>query len=543
MPADLVLRGGTVLDGTGSPGRREDVAVSGGRVLAVGRDPGIPARRVLDVSGAVVCPGFIDLHSHADFTVMANPGALTQITQGVTTLVTGNCGFSPFPVVPEHAHELIALSGFLADGLDWNWSTAGEFATAVDRLPLAVNVALQVGHGALRTAAMGTADRAPTVQELALMRDLLRQAVADGAVGLSSGLIYPPGAYAGSAELTGLAGRAAAAGLLYSTHLRDEGDRLGEAVREALDVARRTGVRLQISHLKSSGRRNWGAVEGALKAIEEARAEGLDVAADQYPYSASSTTLTSVLPGRAMDGGVAGLLARIADPEQYRRLAAELAAEEGAGFAPDRIVLADTPQGPFRAYVGRSVAQIAAELGVPAGQAVLDILWAQRGQAGIVHHSMSEDDVRRVMRHPAVAVASDGWVLGCPGRGLPHPRSLGTFARVLGRYARDERVLELPEAVRRMTSLPAARLRSRDRGVLRPGAVADLAVFDPDAVTDRATYDRPWQTATGVLHTVVAGRLVLEDGRATGEAPGRVLRGPGWSGRARPEGEAVSPPS
>lgn len=518
----LLLRGGTVLDGTGAPGRTADVAVADGRITAVGERLPAGTARVLDVAGAVVCPGFIDLHSHADFTVMATPGAPTQTAQGVTTLVTGNCGFSPFPLVPEHAAELRELCAFLDDGLSWEWSTAREYADAVDRLPLGVNIVPQVGHGSLRIAAMGTADRAPTESELSRMRQLVRDCAADGVAGLSSGLVYPPGSYAATEELVALVTEMTAhGGRLHSTHMRNEGVRLLPAVEEALTIARRGGARLQISHLKAAGAASWGSVGAALELIDAARAEGLDVAADQYPYSASSTTLTSQLPDWAMDGGVAALLARLADPERYRRLETELA--QGP-FRPERVVLAGLPEGPYDRYVGRSLADAAAALGRSPERTLLDVLAAHRAQVAIVSHSMSEDDVRLVMRHPAVAVASDGWVLHCPGTGRPHPRSFGTFARVLGRYTRTERNLGLPEAVRKMTALPASRLGWTDRGVLRPGAVADLAVFDPATVTDHATYDDPWRTATGVLHTLIAGRPVVEDGAATGTPAGRVLR-------------------
>ncbi|MDB1086785.1 D-aminoacylase [Streptomyces sp. ACA25] len=531
MTPPVILRGGTVLDGTGRAGRAADVAVAGGRIAAVGgaaeaRAAAGRGARVLEVAGAVVCPGFIDLHSHADFTVMGSPQALTQTAQGVTTLVTGNCGFSPFPLNPRFRDDLVAHCGFLDDGLSWEWCTAGDYAETVDRLPLGVNLALQVGHGSLRIAAMGPEDRSPSAAERERMAGLLREAAADGVVGMSSGLIYAPGMYAGIEELVALATEAARAGLLHSTHLRSESSRLAEAVEEALSVARRSGVRLQISHLKAAGVSNWGAVAGALRQIEAARAHGVDVAADQYPYSASSTTLTSALPGWAMDGGVQALLARLDDAEQSARLAAELAAREGADFRPDRIVLAATPPGPFRTAIGRTVAEVAATLGCGAGQAVTELLRAQRGQVGTVNHSMSEDDVRLVMRHPAVAVASDGWVLRCPGEGRPHPRSFGTFARVLGHYVRSERVLELPEAVRRMTSLPASRLGWNDRGLVREGAVADLVVLDPDRVRDRSTFEEPWHLATGVLHTLIAGRPVREHGEPTGEPAGRVLRRP-----------------
>lgn len=521
---DVLLRGGTVIDGTGAPGRTADVLLSHGRIVEVGElsTHAQSTYDVIDVSGAVVCPGFIDLHSHADYTVFASPGAVTQATQGVTTLVTGNCGFSPFPLLPEHAEEGRALGRFIDEDLPWTWSTASEYARAAARLPLGVNLALQVGHGMVRTAVMGGADRAPTPSELDRMRHLIAES-ARWVVGFSTGLIYAPGSYATTDEIVVLARQAAADRLLYSSHIRNEGAGLLAAVDEAVTIGRESGVRVEISHLKASGPSNWGTVADALSAIADARAAGVDVGADQYPYTASSTTLTSWLPGWALDGGTHELLRRLDAPDQAERIAREIEREGERTFEPDRIVLVDTPDGPFQRFIGQSIAAIAAAVGQDPGHAVVDLLRAQRGLAGVVNHGMSEDDVRHVLRDPMVAVASDGHVLGCPGRGRPHPRGLGTFTRVLGRYARDEAVLPLPLAVCKMSALPASRLGWSDRGVLRPGAVADVAVFDPGTVLDRATYDDPWQLSTGVLHTFVGGVAVLRDGAPTGVPAGRVL--------------------
>ena len=521
---ELVLEGGTILDGTGSPGYTGDVAIDDGRIVEVG-EVSSPASRVLDVSGAVVCPGFIDLHSHSDFTVFSAPDAITQTTQGVTTLVTGNCGMSPFPVSEKFGDQLRRRSA-LSEGLTWEWSTVAEYADTVDRLGLGVNLALQVGHGSLRIAAMGAVDRAPTAAELAHMRRLLREAARDGAVGFSSGLIYAPGMYAEPDELVALATEAKQAGLLYSTHMRNEGPQLLEAIDEALYVARRSGVRLEISHLKSSGVDNWGRVSEALAKIDEARARGVDVGVDQYPYTASSTSLTAWLPPWALDGGVSALVDRLDDPATARRMGTELGGDNGT-IRPERIVIANTAEGPYRRFIGRTIADVADELGIDAHSAVVETLRGQRGHVGVIHHSMSDEDVRLVARCPDVAVASDGAALGCPGPGKVHPRSLGTFTRVLGRFVREEGLLDLPTAVAKMTSIPATRLGWIDRGILRPGAIADLVVFDPTAVIDHATFLDPWRVSTGVLHTFIAGTAVLEDTRPTGVGAGRVIRGHG----------------
>lgn len=522
MAADLMIRGGTVVDGTGATGKTADVVIHDGRIVAVG-SVDTNADRVIDADGAVVCPGFIDLHSHADFSVHAAPRAVTQVTQGVTTLVTGNCGFSPFPIIPEHRDDLIS-NRLTTDDAPWDWTTTGEFADSVDRLPLAVNIALQVGHGAIRIAAMGLADQQPTDADLDLMRTLVKQAADDGAVGLSTGLIYAPGRFAFTDEVASLVDVAAQRGLLYSTHMRDEHAGLAESVGESLSIARRTGARLEISHLKAAGPENWGTVTRATELIAAARADDVDVCADQYPYTASSTTLTAFLPAWAMDGGVPALLPRLNDARQAARLAAELDAQVGETFWPEHIVIADLQDGPYARYVATSLTDIAADRGLSSGETVADLLRAHDGQVAVVSHGMSEDDVRHVLRQPYVSVASDGWVLHCPGSGHPHPRSFGTFTRVLARYVRETTLLALPDAIRKMTGQPASRLGWSDRGVVRPGAVADIAVFDPTVVRDNATFDEPWALSTGMTHTLIAGVPVLDDGQPTDAAPGRVVR-------------------
>ncbi|GAA0926371.1 D-aminoacylase [Pseudonocardia zijingensis] len=520
--SDLVIAGGTVVDGTGAPERVADVGITAGRVDAVAAPGTLDGTRI-DADGLVVCPGFIDLHSHADFSVTGHPGADTAVTQGVTTLVTGNCGWSPFPV--GDLAELRAASAFLKGELDWTWTDAAGYADAVDAARPAVNLALQVGHSALRLAAMGGAERAPSADELERMGTLLAEAAVQGVWGFSTGLIYAPGAYGDAAEVTALARVAAAHGLLYSTHMRNEADALLDAVREAVATARETGVRLEISHLKVMGRTNHGAVTEALAIIDAARIEGVDVACDVYPYTASSTTLTSRLPAWALDGGVERMLERLADGPTRERVAAGLRERMARDVDPEGVVIADLPPGPFTAARGRSVADIARDLGTDPADAALRVLAGHRGAVSIVNHAMAAADVRTVLRHPASSVASDGWELRPDGPGRPHPRSFGTFTKVLGPHVRDGD-LPLAAAVHKMTGLPAARLGMTDRGVLRPGAVADVAVLDPATVTDRSTYDDPWQLSTGVQHVLVAGDQVLSDGALTGRRPGKVLRRP-----------------
>ncbi|MWA05984.1 amidohydrolase family protein [Actinomadura sp. LD22] len=519
---DVVITGGEVVDGTGAPARRADVVVREGRIQDVVPPGKTHEGPELDATGLVVAPGFIDLHSHADFTVQEHPAADTAVHQGVTTLLGGNCGFSPFPVAA--AEELRGAAGFLASGVDFRWTDLDGYARAVDADRPAVNLATQVGHLALRTLVMGPDERPATADELAAMRSLLAAAAEQGAFGFSTGLIYAPGSYASSGEVAALAAEAARHGLLYSTHMRNESDELLEAVDEALDAARRSEARLEISHLKAMGPANHGKVGEALARIEAARAEGVDAAADVYPYTASSTTLTSRLPGWAMDGGAARLLERLMERSTRDRIAAGLRARFGRDVDPAGVVVAELPDGPYSRFTGRSLTEIGAETGMDPAEAALELLAAHDATVSIVNHAMSAADVAAVLAHPLVSVASDGWTLAPSGAGRPHPRSFGTFARVLGRYVRGDRLLTLPEAVRKMTSLPAARLGLADRGELRAGRVADIAVFDPAAVTDTSDFADPWRLATGVRHVLVRGVPVLRDGTATGARPGRVLR-------------------
>ncbi|TCN37701.1 N-acyl-D-amino-acid deacylase [Kribbella orskensis] len=516
------ITGGLVLDGTGAEAVAATVLVDDGRItglLPAGAELP-PGREVIDAGGNIVAPGFIDLHSHADFSMEAGPEAVTQLYQGVTTLVTGNCGWSPFPITD--LDQMRAGTAFLAPENSWSSQDSGGFADVLDGAGLAINIALQVGHSALRLAVLGGAERAPSEAELEQMKALLRDAAEQGAVGFSTGLIYAPGTFAEPSEVAALVATAAEYGLLYSTHIRNEGVRLLEALDEAIEAARAGGAMLQVSHLKAMGPANHGKVHAALERMDEARADGVDVACDVYPYTASSTTLTARLPTWTMEGGNAGLLARLADATERTKVLD--AVREQAILDPDNVVIASLPPGRYVDCRGLNLAEIGRRDGVDGAEAALRVLENHQAAVSVVNHGMSEDDVVAVLRHPWTSVASDGWILRATGEGHPHPRSFGTFPRVLGRYARDEAVLTLPEAVRRMTSLPASRLGLDDRGVVKPGAVADLVVLDPERVADRSTYDEPWQLSVGIEHVLVAGEPVLRDGVPTANRPGRVLR-------------------
>lgn len=528
---DLLFRNGRVVDGTGNPWFRGDVAVEGDRIAAVGDLTGAASRGTIDLGGAILAPGFIDLHTHADFTLPLFPRADAMVRQGVTTLLGGNCGFSPFPVRPDRLDLLRGYSGFLDAGLGWEWASAAGYAAYLETLPLACNLAMQVGHGAVRIAALGFDDRAPTTAELEDMRSLVAQALAEGAYALSTGLIYVPGSYSETDEIVALAEVAARQGGFYSSHIRGEGETVVEAVQEALTIGREAGLPVQLSHHKALGRAHWGKVGTTLGLIDRARSEGQDVLADQYPYTAGSTTLAAILPRWAMEGGLPGLQARLADPAARARIRAAIAPDAGDTQAPgdrefesDSILISALPDGPNKQYEGLMLTEIAARRGEAPVDSALHLIESEAGGIQMIIFGMAEDDVRTVMRHPAVAVASDGWTLHPAAGGKPHPRSYGTFVRVLGHYVREEGVIGLEDAVRKMTSLPAQRLRRYDLGLIRPGCQADLVVFDPDRVIDTATYQDPHQYCAGVSHVVVNGQIVIENAEDTGATPGRVLR-------------------
>ncbi|WP_369745519.1 amidohydrolase family protein [Paenarthrobacter sp. AMU7] len=517
---DVVIRNGTILDGTGEAPFHADLGITGHRITALGTGA-ISGKMEIDATDLVVCPGFIDLHSHADYTIESAPEATTQIHQGVTTLVTGNCGWSPFPV--QDLPELQRWSTFLGPDLSWSWTDLQGFAQAVDRARPTINIAPQVGHVTVRLAVMGSSEREPTDSELRDMVHFVHEAADQGAWGLSSGLIYAPGSFAQEREMRALVAAATAADLLYSTHMRDETSSLLHAVDEAIAAVEDCGGRLEISHLKAMGPANHGMLPAALARIDAARARGVDVAADVYPYTASGTTLVSRTPTWSQDGGIDALLERLGDPLLRARISREIQARVGVDIDLSGIVISELSPGRFNEFVGRSVADIADVHELDGVELMLQILEAHSGVVPIINHSMSPADVDAALGHPHVSVASDGAVMSAQGQGSTHPRSFGTFPRVLGRNVRESKRLQLPEAIRKMTSLPAARLHMRDRGVLGIGRVADIVVFDAGTILDHSTYADPWQLSSGVHHVLVSGVPVMLDQKPTRARPGRVL--------------------
>ena len=517
---ELVIRGGLVIDGTGAARRRADVAVRDGRIASIGDVGTGSGARTIDARGRVVSPGFIDIHSHSDESVLINSALESTVHQGVTCVVAGNCGGASAPVMGLAAEELDRdLARY---DLERTWTSFGEYAETVERSGTAINFSSFVGHGTLRMCVMGADDRAPTGGELAAMKALLAKSLADGAIGLSTGLIYPPSAYGTTDEISALATVVRERDGLYASHIRNEGDDLLAAIEENLEIGRRSGARVQLSHHKASQKRNWGKVKESTALIEHAQGAGVDVIADQYPYTASSTGLAVTIPKWAHAGGSAALCLRLKDPAVRQRIRGEYTETERNW--PD-IVIARALHHPE--WSGKSVAELADGAKQDPLDWTCDALIRHDGAIDIIHHSMDEADVRYVMAKPWVCVGSDSRAnapYGPLSFGKPHPRSYGTFPRILGRYARDLGVITLEDAVRKMTSLTASRLKLRDRGVIREGAWADLVVFDPDKIIDLATYDDPHRYPAGIDHVIVNGVAVTHGDETLAPRPGRFLR-------------------
>lgn len=490
---DLVIRGGTLYDGTGAAGVRADLAVRGDRVAAVGPIAERGAAE-LDATGMAVSPGFIDVHSHDDFAVLLEPAMPFKVMQGVTTDVVGNCGSG---VVPFEA-GLIRFRRMHPGADPPRWEGFGGYLDRVGEARPSLNVAVLMGHGSLRRGAMELEQRPPAAAELDRMRAWVREGVAAGAVGLSTGLIYEPGRYAVTGEIVALARELGGpAGGLYATHMRNEADGLLDAVREAIRIGEDAGVAVQISHHKASGRRNWGRVRESLGLIERARDRGLDVTADQYPYTAGSTSLAAVVQNGAFRSDSPGGLGTLAAAD---------------------VLIASAPAHPE--WEGQRLAGLAGAWSASAEAAADRVLAGEGDACFVVTFTMNEDDVRTVMAHPTTMIGSDG----VPTGGKPHPRLYGCFARVLGHYVREQRVLDLATAIHRMTGMPAAKFQLRDRGLARPGAFADLVVFDPARIADVATYEEPRRFPAGIRAVYVNGIAVARDGAHTGARPGRALR-------------------
>jgi len=518
---DIVISNGRVMDGTGNPWRWADLGIADDTVKTIGDLQGAEAGKVIDAGGLIVAPGFIDIHSHSDTPILIDPRGLSKTHQGVTTEVVGNCGGSAAPMnasVKEYRKKYNRSS--VPDDFKLDWETMADYMDRIDRQGAAVNIAPLVGHGTVRQNVMGHENRKPTAEELEEMKRLVDEAMKDGAWGMSTGLIYPPSVYGDTEEITELAKVVAQHRGVYCSHIRGEGDTLLDAVKEACEIGRNVGAPVQIAHFKASGQRNWGRTRESLALVAEYREKGVDVTFDQYPYIASSTGLTALLPHWAHEGGAEKILEHLNDPDTRERMKNE----RRLGYPPENILVTKAKNNPQ--YTGRNLKEIGEMMGKPPTDAMFDLLIMEDTQVPSVMFGLSEEDVRRVMQSPHGMVGSDGSAISPEGIWAdmkPHPRSYGTFPRVLGHYVR-EGVISLQEALRKMTSAPAQKMGFKDRGVLREGCKADVTVFDPATVKDEATFTDPQRYASGILYVLVNGVPVIENGEYTGALPGKPLR-------------------
>jgi N-acyl-D-amino-acid deacylase len=517
---DLAITGGTVLDGSGGPPRRADIGIKADRIESVGDLEGAESAAAIDARERIVCPGFIDAHSHSDTYLLIEPSSPSKLHQGVTTEVVGNCGASAAPRLGEFRMP----SDWREKSLPGPWSTVGEYRALLEQARPAPNVVLLVGHNALRAGVVGYAARAATDHERRQMKHFLRQSLAEGARGLSTGLLYVPGMFASPSEIVELAAVVAEADGIYTSHMRSESDGVLAAIEETLRVGRTARVRLEISHLKTSGRANWGALDRVLELVRTAREEGVDVAADRYPYTAACTELDIVLPAWAHDGGREATLRRLRDPADRARLARDTGRGKPADYW-STVTIGSTRHPDNAGFQGRPLTDVAQQLGLAPVEAALRLIETDEMRTTAFFFGMSEENMRRILAEPYVMLGSDASLRALTGplsADYPHPRAFGTFPRFV-RMALDGKTVALPEAVRKMTSLPATHFRLKDRGLLARRMYADVVVFDPLRVRDAADYAAPRQLPEGICDVIVNGVRTLADGKLTGERAGRVL--------------------
>jgi N-acyl-D-amino-acid deacylase len=533
---DLLIRNGQVFDGTGSTGVSHAVAVRGDRIVAIGPLPDARARLEIDAKGLAVAPGFINMLSWADEPLLVDGRSQSDIRQGVTLEVFGE-GWSMGPLNARMKEEQVTGQGDLKYAVAW--STLGEYLEGLERKGISPNVASFVGATTVRIHEVGYADRAPTPDELSRMKELVRQAMREGALGVGSSLIYAPAFYAKTPELIELAKAAGEFGGMYISHMRSEGARLLEAIDELIQIAREAKVPAEIYHFKAAGRDNWNKTDAAIARIEAARREGLRITADIYTYPAGATGLNATMPPWVQEGGYEAWVARLKDPAIRARVKREMATPTDqwenffTGAGADGILLSGLKSEALKPLTGKRLSEVARMRGRSPEDTIMDLVIEDGSRVEAVYFLMAEDNLRKKLRLPWVSFASDSGSMAPEGvflRSNPHPRGYGNFARWLGRYVRDERLVPLEEAIRRLTSLPAGNLGLNERGRLAAGLFADIVVFDPATIQDHATFEKPHRYATGVRHVFVNGVHVLREGEHTGATPGRVVRGPGYKG-------------
>ncbi|MBF0320061.1 MAG: D-aminoacylase [Nitrospirae bacterium] len=525
---DTLIKDALIHDGTGAAPWRGDIGVSGTRIAFVAPGANHNAALTIDASGLIASPGFIDVHGHSEFSLIANPEAESKLLQGVTTEINGNCGFSAAPIYNEAEEHF--QKEFLLHGVKQRWRTFKEHRETLSKAAPAINFATLTGQGNIRASVLGYKNTAPDSADMAKMAALLRDSIAHGSIGLSSGLIYSPGVFSTNSELIKLIKLSGVSSLIYATHMRSEGDALVESIEDTIDVARHTGIKIHLSHLKTAGRHNWHKIEAVLATIERAVSEGIALTCDRYPYTASQTSLDTALPDWVYEGGDEAELARLSNPSDLKRIKAETAAFRENGSYWHGVLVSSVKTEKNRHLQGRSIAESAAEKGVQPIDFAIALLIEERLQVEAIFFSMNEDNLRRILSLPMCMVGSDSSVRILSGRNgapshadNPHPRGFGSFPRYLSRYVLSEGLITLPDAIRKTTGLPAETFCLKGRGILREGAYADITLFNVKTIRDTSDYTAPWSAPEGIEYVLVNGHLAVKEGRPTGTRAGMVL--------------------
>ena len=523
---DILILGGRVFDGLGNRPVEADVGIVGERIKRVGRISADQAKAVIDARDLCVCPGFIDPHNHTHAELLVNPKAESDVRQGITTVISGNCGWSPHPMSEDEAQD---IAEYLHErfNLKLDWKDINGFFVRLMKKGMALNYATLVGQGSIRGAVIGHHDRPPKPEEMEKMKALVAKNIQAGAVGLSTGLGYAPGSFARTNELIELCKVAGKLGGVYATHMRSEGDKLLEAMDEAIQIAREAKISLQISHFKASYPRNWHKLDDAIKKIEAARAEGIDVHCDRYPYIASSTGLAAYFPLWARQGTAEDFVKRLKDPSLDAKLRKHLKSKEQQHGSWDKVVIADVITDKNKKYVGKNILECAKEAKKEPYDFIRDILVEEKKRVSKVAFTMNEDNLRKLLKHPLVGIGSDGYALADHGplaQGKPHPRSYGSFPRALGKYVREEKLVSWQEMIRKLTSVPAKKFGLGPRGVVADGRIADLVVFDQNKIVDKATFKDPHRYPEGIEYVLVNGQPVVEKGEQVDRLPGKIVK-------------------
>ena len=529
---DIVIKEGEIFDGAGNPPFKADIGIKGGKIIKIG-DITEKGSTTINADGLVVSPGFIDMHNHADHAILAFPNAECYIMQGVTTSLVGNCGLSMAPINSDNLELTKSyLFPFLRADFDykWDWRTSKEYFEKIQRNGTAINLAPLVGQGTLRIAVKGFEMTRASREEMDTMKTILKQELEEGAFGLSTGLVYPPGSYSTTEELIELTAVLQKFNVLYTTHLRNESDELLESVEEAIKIGEENGISVEISHHKAIGKANWGKVKDSLKLLESARQRGVDINCDVYPYTAAMTTVSSLLPPWTLEGGVEKMLVRLNNQEERLKIEKDITEGKMKGenwikeIGWENIMIAECPLD--KDAEGKSLETIFKERNQfhQPFKALFDWLIKIKGESTMVFFCMDEEDVKTVISSPLSTIVSDSWVIAPSGGGKPHPRGYGSFSRFLGKYVREEKTLTLEEAIKKITSLPANKIGLKDRGTLKEGYWADITIFNKDEIKDKATFDNPHQYSEGVYYVIINGQLAVDNGEITGKKSGKILK-------------------